>query len=201
MTQQTPPPMSYQQPQFTMPSSTNPLAIVSLVCGIIGCLGITALAAVITGIIALVTIKPPQKGKGMATAGIVLALLWVVVGIAAAVGSAFLVTKGIEYAQTEVAKATKTPAIHAINSLSEGNLAPIKALGLTDAQASQIGEQIKGLGQIKDITVASPSFNNNNGVITYGFTGTALFENGTKTLDVQARMLNGKIVFDTLDLK
>ena len=198
---QAPPPMSYQQSNIPAPASTNPLAIVSLVCGIIGCLGITGLAAIITGIIALVTTKPPQKGKGMATAGIVLALVWAVVGIAVAVGSVVVVKKGIEFVQAEVAKATKEPAMQAINALSEGNAAPIKALGITDEKAAEISAQIKGLGQVKDITVASPSYQNNNGVITYSFTGTALFENGTKTLDVQARMLNGKIVFDTLDLK
>ena len=55
------------------PTKTSGLAITSLVCGVLGCLGITALTGLILGIVALVKINKSQGrlgGKGLAIAGI-----------------------------------------------------------------------------------------------------------------------------------
>ena len=57
---------------------TSGWAIASFVCGLTGCLGVTAILAVIFGIIAIREIDRSQarlKGKGMAVAGIVLGAL------------------------------------------------------------------------------------------------------------------------------
>jgi hypothetical protein len=52
-------------------------AIASLILGILGILTITAVLSIIFGIIALVRIRRvPQKGKGLAIAGIVLSCIW-----------------------------------------------------------------------------------------------------------------------------
>jgi hypothetical protein len=56
---------------------TNGQAIASLVLGILGFLTLSAIVGIILGIVALVRIRRvPQKGKGLAIAGIVLSALW-----------------------------------------------------------------------------------------------------------------------------
>ncbi|MBI5387208.1 MAG: DUF4190 domain-containing protein [Verrucomicrobia bacterium] len=55
------------------PAKTSGLAITSLVMGVLGCLGITALAGLVLGIVALVKIKKSEGrlgGQGLAIAGI-----------------------------------------------------------------------------------------------------------------------------------
>jgi FtsH-binding integral membrane protein len=64
--------------------STNPMAIVSLVSGILGCLCVTWIVAIVTGIIGRKQIRDSggmQKGDGMALAGIILGAVWGVIGI------------------------------------------------------------------------------------------------------------------------
>jgi hypothetical protein len=59
------------------PTGTNGLAIASFVLGILGFLFITAVLSLIFGIIALGKIRQvPQRGKGLAIAGLVLSVLW-----------------------------------------------------------------------------------------------------------------------------
>jgi prepilin-type processing-associated H-X9-DG protein len=55
------------------PAPTSGLAIASLVCGVLGCLGITALVGLVLGLVALVKINKSQGrlgGKGLAITGI-----------------------------------------------------------------------------------------------------------------------------------
>lgn len=72
----------YGYPSGPAQPTTNPLAIVSLVAGIVGCfLGVSWIAAIICGFIAKNQIRNSQgaqKGSGMATAGIVLGFAWLV---------------------------------------------------------------------------------------------------------------------------
>ncbi|MCP2327798.1 hypothetical protein HDA40_006305 [Hamadaea flava] len=71
--QQFPPPGSQWEPQTPPPSGTNGFAVASLIFGILG--GI--LFAVIFGFVALSQIKKRnQKGRGMAIAGLVLSVVW-----------------------------------------------------------------------------------------------------------------------------
>jgi hypothetical protein len=59
--------------------STNPLAITSLVTGILGCVCVLWIVAIVTGIIARKQIRESgglQKGEGMALAGIILGGVW-----------------------------------------------------------------------------------------------------------------------------
>ncbi len=60
---------------------TNGLAVAALISGILGFLCITAIAAIVLGIVALGQIrKTGKKGKGLAIAGIVLGAIWLLVG-------------------------------------------------------------------------------------------------------------------------
>jgi len=64
--------------------TTNPLAIVSLVTGILGCFCVTWIAAIACGIIARKQIREAgglQKGDGMALAGMILGAVWGVIGV------------------------------------------------------------------------------------------------------------------------
>jgi len=59
------------------------LAIASLVCGIVGCFTITAIAAVVLGFVARNQIEKSggtQQGSGMALAGIILGFVWIGLG-------------------------------------------------------------------------------------------------------------------------
>jgi hypothetical protein len=72
-------------PGASAPRGTNAFAITSLILGILGCTLILNILAIIFGIVALRQIKQRgQQGKGMAIAGISLAVVWLVV-IAAAI--------------------------------------------------------------------------------------------------------------------
>jgi hypothetical protein len=91
-----PPPPGYGTPGYGPPGyspygpplrRTNGLAIASLCCGIVGCFyGVPAILAIVFGFIARSQIKKqPQEGSGMALAGIILGIVWIVVGIGAAI--------------------------------------------------------------------------------------------------------------------
>jgi hypothetical protein len=81
-------PGGYGQGGYGVPQKTSPLAIVSLVLGIVGFICCTffvlSIGAVVTGIIARKQIAEAPgtyKGSGMATAGLVLGVLGIIVGI------------------------------------------------------------------------------------------------------------------------
>ena len=68
---------------YTTAPKTNPLAIGSLVCSLVSC-GIGSIAAIVLGHMAKKQIKESggtQTGDGLATAGLVLGYIGVVVGI------------------------------------------------------------------------------------------------------------------------
>lgn len=77
------------------PQKTNGLAIASMVCGIVGLfigalwLGITALCLSIAAKNRL-KVFPEEKGKGMATAGLVLGIIDIAFGIIAIFASVFV---------------------------------------------------------------------------------------------------------------
>jgi hypothetical protein len=89
-----PPPPGYGAPGYGPPGygspgyspygppqrRTNGLAIASLCCGIVGCLWITTILAIVFGFIARSQIrKQPQEGAGMALAGIILGFAWILI--------------------------------------------------------------------------------------------------------------------------
>ncbi|MFP3963681.1 DUF4190 domain-containing protein [Actinomadura fulvescens] len=83
-------------------TTTNGLAIASLVTGVFGCFGIISL---ILGAIALKQIKDRgQKGRGLAIAGIVLSLLWGVIG-----GASYLFIKSLD--KDDLAKSLASPRV------------------------------------------------------------------------------------------
>ena len=91
-----PPPPGYGAPGYGPPGyapygppqrRTNGLAIASLCCGIVGCFyGVPAILAIVFGFIARSQIRrQPQEGSGMALAGIILGITWLVVLVGAVI--------------------------------------------------------------------------------------------------------------------
>lgn len=80
----TPPPGTVPPPGAASPNAgaptTNGFAVAALVLGIIGCFLVTGVLAVVFGIIGrkqIVASEGRQKGRGLATAGLVLGALWI----------------------------------------------------------------------------------------------------------------------------
>ncbi len=88
----TPPPLHGQPYSGITPPETCGLAIASLVLGLLGCLGVTAIGAVVCGHLALNRIGKSAgrlTGSGMAVAGLVMGYLFsVIVGISFLAGLA-----------------------------------------------------------------------------------------------------------------
>ncbi len=195
MTQMPPPqqrpPVGYQMPGAIPPSTSNPLAIVSLICGIVGCMVITPIIGIITGFLGIAKAKPPVGGKGMAIAGIVLSVIWIFVGIGV-VGSGIWIANKIPQL---VATAAKQPAIDFLNDLADNNLTSASAKSnLSSDQLQLLADIMKKLGHCQDLQINSPSYANNNGVVTASFSGTGTFQNGTKNVSVEVTVQPGGIV-------
>jgi Domain of unknown function (DUF4190)/Septum formation len=82
-----PPPQGYYPPQayYPPPPKTNTWAILSLVFGIFGIIGVPI--SVICGVIGLQKAKQGQGGRGLAIAGLVISGVWVLLLAATLVGS------------------------------------------------------------------------------------------------------------------
>lgn len=181
------------------PSTANVWAIISLITGLLGCMFITPIIAIVTGFIGIATAKPPKGGKGMAIAGIILGFLWIGVGI----GSYFVIKMGVSLAETLVANVSKEPTIAFLNSLQEGDFEGVKDHrgSINQDKLKALAAELKPLGKCQDIEFLAPTYQNVNGVVTINFTGKATFENGQRTLKVQLRSQNDQLVFEQLDLK
>ena len=81
-----PPPPQPATPSYAAgpKTGTNGLAIAALVCGIVGCFTITAIAAIVLGFVARNQIEQSggtQQGSGMALAGIILGFVWLALSV------------------------------------------------------------------------------------------------------------------------
>lgn len=184
MTQIPPPPSSpinYGRPQQ---QPTNALAIVSLVCGILGCFVITPVIAIVTGIIALGKARM-QGGRGLAITGIVLGALWCLGAVGLSVGG-FALYKN---ASAIITQAAEPQTIALINRLGSGNVSRDPSVAnLSDQQLQDISTTAARLGTCQDIDINSTSMTRNNGLVTVEFSGTAKFDNGQAAIDARMRV-------------
>ena len=199
MTQMPPPPNVQYSPQYPQPSPANGWSIASLICGILGCLIITPIIAIVTGIIGIATAKSPRGGRGMAIAGIILGVIWIGGGVALVGGFGYLVHHVSVLAQY----AAKPVTMQYLNRLAAGDTAGADkiATGLTADQQKTLIEQIKPLGRCTNVDVTNPQYDNVNGVVHFAFTGTATFEHGTKSIDVATTMGNGGVTIDKFEMQ
>lgn len=187
------PPMGYGQPM--QPQTTSVAAVISLISGILGCFIITGLIAVITGIIGIkATSSPNVKGRGLAITGLILGLLFGGIGIAGTAGFYGLYKYGI--AQLENGK-TFTNAVIA------GDYSTAMQYTTMDrTEVESLGEQMKGWGNITDITLLGGDTSKNvgepqsmvlKGSVTFSNAGKKEFE--LELLESAGKLKVKKILF------
>lgn len=175
------PPAMHAQPAYGygQPTRTSAAAVTSLICGIVGCLAITPIIAIITGLVGIrATANPAVRGRGLAIAGIILGVLWLL-SFAAAGAGGFAVWKNSEPPAAVARQFT--------NDLAAGNVAAALANsgGLTEAELTEIAATLKPWGTVTDITLPSRSAKKNAGSNTrWELLGTATFSaGGTKNVE------------------
>lgn len=133
----TPQPVAPPQPSRPYLPGTNGLAIAALVCGIVGLFVISAILAVIFGIVALNQLRErAQSGRGLAITGIVLGSLWLV-------GWAALIVVGL---------ATAEPERNAAGEVISASTVTVDTLRAGDC-FDGISKDAEGLGSLDEVTV------------------------------------------------
>lgn len=201
---QYPPPT---QPAYTgapmVPQRTSAAAVASLIFGILGCLVITGIIAVITGIIGLKATKDPNvKGRGFAITGIILGLLFGVLGAGcfATTGAAAL------WGYKQIA-----PAIETTNGFTRAIAAGDASAAMQYVDASSVSQvevenmitQLQALGQPDEFKPTQMDANANNGVMVVNLGGTLSYPNNvTKSITARlAKQADGTYKVTTLDIK
>ena len=192
-----PPPPAVPMPNYGQPPSarpTNVFAIISLICGIIGCLVITGIVGIITGIVGLTQAKQ-KGGRGLAVTGILLSVL----SLAAVGGVAGFTVWGVKY----VVKQVKQPAIAAINACVDGDVARAsQTAGLSEDAATALAEKVKGFGHCTDISFNNVSSSATPGGKTFSASGSAMFETaGTKDFSVVVEQRGDKFVVTDIQVR
>jgi hypothetical protein len=183
-----PPPPGYAPFPQSAPQQTNGPAIVSLICGILGCVPIlTGLLAVIFGIIGIKKTRDPQVGgKALAIVGLVLGILSI---------AGWSVFGGAMYVAYAASQPARPVARQFAIDLTTGNTpaAVAASAGLTAVQLDSIAKDLKPWGTVTDTSFASFKTRANlNGSTTCDLGGTATFTTaGTKTYTVTLVKLNG----------
>lgn len=172
---------------------TNGVAIVSLITGLVGCAGITAIVAIITGIIGIKRANRPEyagSGKGMALAGLVLGivflLLWALILPAGGL-AVFMGFKGTEaprqLARDFVRDLANNDIDAAFAKVQPGSF-------LTRERLESISEEMdttpsentaaSDWGRFKDLAGTNVSIDTTAGISTFDYRGTATFDNVVK---------------------
>lgn len=168
---------TYPSPGMGPVKQTNVMAIVSLICGILGCIPvITSLVAIITGFLGIKKADDPRVngGKGLAIAGLLLG----VVGLIAWAGIGYGTYRaGSAVAQAVMAAPNAGKAF--MTDLASGNVTAAhgKTTGLTTEEVQQLVDQVKPWGAFKDST-GIPQMHAEDGVTRAAYMGTADFANG-----------------------
>lgn len=189
MTQMPPPPtMTYAPPQ---PRPTNGWAIASLVCGIIGCLVITPVLAVITGIIGLGKSRR-QGGRGLAVTGIILGILWII-GFVGVGGAGYFGLKVLT-------KEAKQKTVDMVNALANDDFVTARQFAdISDDDAAALSAKFKEYGTCKDVSLNSYSSNTTNGRKSIDLEGSLFFDKaGSKSFRASLSNDSGKLKIDSL---
>lgn len=207
MTQMPPPPSVPYQPGMNQPTNqpaaTNVWSIVSLICGIIGCLVVTPFVAVITGIIGVIQARTLKTGRGMAIAGIILGILWLLIGGGLFGMSMYISKHGSTFINNMIGESVKPQLTTVLNELADGDTTAAKAgmPGVSDADLDGLAATLKPMGHVKTIAITSSDSNYSNGVASYTYGGTVTFENGTKNFDAGVTAASQKVSVDRIGIK
>lgn len=175
---QYPPPTQPQYPNTPMVQQrTSAAAVASLIFGILGCLIITGIVAIITGFIGLkATRNPNVKGRGMAIAGIILGLIGTLGGgacLAAGGGAALWGYKQIAPAIETTNGFTKAIAAGDANAAMQY----VDTNSVSQAEVETMIGQLKSLGQPQDFKPTKMNANADNGVMVVDLGGTLNYPN------------------------
>jgi hypothetical protein len=128
-----------------VPARMSVMAVIALVCGILGCLPLVGVIAILLGVTAIFLIaasKGRVRGTGLAVGGIVLGLIFTAVYVFIAIGA-------VTGAQQFNAKVIM-PAQAAVKGIQTGDrasirklLTPASAAAVTDAQIDQFAGDVK----------------------------------------------------------
>ncbi len=127
------------------PARMSVMAVIALVCGILGCLPFVGIIAILIGVAAIFLISSSKgrvRGTGLAVGGVVLGLIftgiWVLVGIGAV---------GVVQ---EINRTIIVPAQAGLSGLEKGDntairkmLSPTASTNITDAQITQFATDVK----------------------------------------------------------
>jgi hypothetical protein len=170
--------------EYTLPPAgkgSNVPAILSLICGILGCIPvITSLAALILGLVGISLAKNPRVGgKGLAIAGLILGIIGLLLwgGIGA----------GMYWGYSQAMKLAVRPTTGLMSSLSAGDLQKARTFvtaNVTDEELLAASNSLKNMGQCLDAKFRSFEGSATGGRRVMQLTGTAVFEKGQKQLTV-----------------
>jgi hypothetical protein len=162
------------------PRKANVLAVVSLICGVLGCVPfLTGVAAVITGALGLKKANDPRVGgRGIAIAGLVLGVLsvlfWALFGT------------GI-WGLFRATEAPRKLAATFVRDLSAGNIESAQANAgplMTPGELKQISDAMQDWGSFKEMTSFNSSIQTRPGLTQCDLVGTAEFSQATRAFEV-----------------
>ena len=182
-----PAPAGYANPGMIPFQRTSAAAVTSLIFGILGCLVVTGIIAIITGLVGIKATKNPNvKGRGMAIAVLILGLIGTIGGGICIGGGGIAAVMAYREAK---------PAIETVSGLataaSSGDLDKamkfVDSTNITKDQLKTIVDDIKSLGAFKEY---KPGMKNNfdlsAGIVD--LQGTLVFQNGqSRAMDVSLR--------------
>lgn len=169
-----PPPLQMQNAYaYVPPSRTSAAAITSLITGILGCLFITPIIAIVTGIVGIrATRDPAVRGRGLAVAGLILGLLWIFGAVAST-------TIGVVFWRNSEPAASVARQFTADVVAGNYDAALANSSGLSEATLREIHDGVAPWGANTDITLGSRHANKEVGSVTrWELIGTADFATG-----------------------
>lgn len=172
----------------------NVWATVSLICGIMGCLVVTPLIAVVTGLIGIGQSKR-RGGRGTALAGMALGVLWLVAFV---LGCLWVYEDG----SMAIARGRRPMTVELINRLPEGKLeGPNSPFRIGNARAKELADIARPLGACRDVVIKHARFSNRDDVFGVEYQGDAIFEHGRWPVAVRVVLDGNGWSFTELDLQ
>ncbi|HEX8325283.1 MAG TPA: DUF4190 domain-containing protein [Tepidisphaeraceae bacterium] len=154
---------------------TNPWATISVLCGIVGCLILPPILAVILGGVGLVWARRTGVGRRAARLGVSLGVAWLALFALGGAGGVWVSRHGAMW----VAERQSGELIDVINRLPQGGLdrrpSPHR---IGDGRARELADVVRPLGACRRVTVRHADFTNRDGVFGVVLDADADFDHG-----------------------
>jgi hypothetical protein len=171
---------------------TSAAAVTSLVCGLLLCIPLAVIVAIITGIIGIAaTSNPMVRGRGMAIAGLILGIvglgLWGIGG-------------GTALVMFQHSKPQRVFARQYVSDLIAGNVDQCvqhSSGNLSKDQIALYSKQAQGWGTLNDMTVLGFMVENSNGTFSGAISGVCKFGGTPHTFALTLVRESGVLKVDT----